>query len=55
MSVKQRLDFIYLILVVLGLCCYTRASSSCGEQGLLFVLAHGLLTAGASLAMEHKR
>ena len=27
--------------------------SSCGERGLLFVAAHGLLTAVASLVAEH--
>ena len=26
-------NFIYLFLAVLGLCCYTQALSSCGEQG----------------------
>ena len=30
--------FIYLFFVVLGLRCCTRAFSSCGEQGLLFVV-----------------
>ena len=29
-----------------------RAFSSCGEQGLLFVAAHGLLIAVASLVAE---
>ena len=28
--------------------------SSCGEQGLLFVAVHGLLTAVASLVAEHR-
>ena len=37
---------IYL-LAVLGLHCCARASSSCGEQGLLFVAVHGLLIAVA--------
>ena len=27
--------------------------SSCGEQGLLFIVARGLLTAVASLVVEH--
>ena len=40
--------FIYL-LAVLGLRCCTRAFSSCGERGLLFVAACGLLIAVASL------
>ena len=33
---------------MLGLCCCTRAFSSCGEQGLLFVTVHGLLIVVAS-------
>ena len=33
---------INLFLAVLGLCCCMRAFSSCGEQGLLFVVEHGL-------------
>ena len=36
-------------LAALGLCCCTRAFSSCGEQGLLFVVVHGLLIVVASL------
>ena len=36
-------------LAALGLYCCTRASSSCGEWGLLFVVVHGLLIAVASL------
>ena len=42
-----------LFLAALGLCCCTRAFSSCGEQGLLFVAVRGLLTAVASLVAEH--
>ena len=45
--------FIYLFLAALGLCCCTRAFSSCGERGLLFVAMRGLLTAVASLVAEH--
>ena len=48
--------FIYLInlfLAVLGLCCCAWAFSSCGEQGLLFVVVRGLLVAVASLVVEH--
>ena len=45
--------FIYLFLVVLGLCCYKRALSSCGEQGLLFIAVHCLLLAVVSLVVEH--
>ena len=37
-----------LFLAALGLCCCTRAFSSCGEWGLLFVAARGLLIAVAS-------
>ena len=33
----------------LGLCCCTRAFSSCGERGLLFVVVRGLLIAVPSL------
>ena len=40
-------------LAVLGLCCCVRAFSSCGEQGLLFVVVCGLLIAAASLVAEH--
>ena len=44
---------IYLFLAVLGLRCCTRAFSSWGERGLLFVAMHGSLTAVASLVAEH--
>ena len=45
---------IYLfILAALGLCCCTRAFSSCGERGLLFVAVRGLLIAVAPLVVEH--
>ena len=40
--------FIYLFLAALGLCCYARVFSSCGEWGLLFIVVHGLLIAVAS-------
>ena len=40
--------FVYLFLAALGLCCRTRAFSSCGERGLLFVTVPGLLIAAAS-------
>ena len=43
----------YLIWAALGLCCCTRAFSSCGERGLLFVVVHGLLIEVASLVAEH--
>ena len=45
--------FIYIFLAVLGLRCCTRAFSSCGERGLLFVAVRGLLIAVASLVVEH--
>ena len=45
--------FIYF-LPALSLHCCVRASSSCGEWGLLFVVVHGLLTAVASLVVEHR-
>ena len=44
---------IYLFLAVLGLRCYGRAFSSCGERGLLPVAVCGLLIAVASLVAEH--
>ena len=45
--------FYLLFLAVLGLRCCTRAFSSCGERGLLFVAVRGLLIAVASLVAEH--
>ena len=45
--------FIYLFMAPLGLRCCTRAFSSCGEWGLLFVAVCGLLIAVASLLVEH--
>ena len=45
--------FIYLFLAVLGLLCCTRACSSGGERGLLFVAVRGLLIAVASFVAEH--
>ena len=45
---------LFLFLVVLGLRCCTRAFSSCGERGLLFVAVRGLLIAVASLVAEHR-
>ena len=45
--------FIYFFLALLGLCCCTRAFSSCSEQGLLFVVVHRFLIAVASLVAEH--
>ena len=45
--------FIYLFLVALGLLCCARAFSSCEERGLLFVAVRGLISAVASLVVEH--
>ena len=39
----------YLFLAALGLLCCVRAFSSCGEQGLLFVVVWGLLIVVDSL------
>ena len=47
------LKIIYLFLAVLCLCCCAQAFSSCGEQGLLFIVVCGLLIAVASLVVEH--
>ena len=43
----------YLFLAALGLRCCMRAFSSCGDRGLLFVVARGLLIAVASPVVEH--
>ena len=45
--------FIYLFLAALGLCCWARAFSSCGEQGLLFVVVLGPLIAVVSFVVVH--
>ena len=47
------LFFIYLFLAALGLHCCAQAFSSCGEQGLLFVMVCRLLIVVASLVAEH--
>ena len=44
----------YLFLAALDLRCCAQAFSSCGEQGLLFVVVHGLLISVASVAAEHR-
>ena len=47
--------FIYfLFLAVLGLRFCTRAFSSCGERGPLFIVVRGPLTVAASLVEEHR-
>ena len=61
MGLKCRAPFFFLcilknfisLLAALGLCCCVRAFSSCGEWGLLFVVACGLLIVVASLVAEH--
>ena len=46
--------FIYILsLAVLGLRCCVQASSSCGEQELLFTAVCRLLITVASLVAEH--
>ena len=43
----------YLFLAALGLHCCAWSFSSGGEQGLLFVMARGLLVLVTSLVVEH--
>ena len=45
---------IYLFLAVLGLRFCTRAFSSCGKRGPLFIAVRGPLTVAASLVAEHR-
>ena len=45
--------FFFFFMVVLDLFCCVQAFSSCGEQGLLFVVVSGLLIVVASLVAEH--
>ena len=49
-----KLFIIYLILAVLGRRCCLWAFSSCGQQGLLFVVVYGLLAVVAALVVEHR-
>ena len=46
--------FFSLVLAALGVRCCMQAFSSCGQQGLLLVVVHGLLIAVASLVAEHR-
>ena len=46
--------YISLVFGFLGPGCCVWAFSGCGEQGLLLVLAHGLLIAVAPLVVEHR-
>ena len=54
-SIWKGLAFIYLFIFgcIGSLLLCTRAFSSCGERGVLFVVVHGLLIAVASLITEH--
>ena len=45
---------ILFILTLLGLCGFVLALSSCGDQGLLFIVVNGLLIVVASLVVEHR-
>ena len=45
---------VFFFLAALGLRCYARAFSSCGEWDLLFLAVRGLLIALASLVAEHR-
>ena len=47
------INLVILFLAVLGLHCCTRAFSSCGERGLLFIAVRRLLIVVASLVAEH--
>ena len=53
-SIFSFLFVCFYFLAVLGLRCCTWAFSSCGEQGLLFVVVRGLLIVVASLVAEHR-
>ena len=46
--------YISLVFGFLGPGCCVWAFSGCGKQGLLLVLAHGLLIAVAPLVVEHR-
>ena len=46
--------FIYLLMTVLGLRFCSRAFSSCGKRGPLFITVRGPPTAAASLVAEHR-
>jgi len=45
---------IYLFLAALGLGCFAQAFSSCGKQGLLFVVLLQFLIVVASPVVEHR-
>ena len=46
--------YLFLIFGCVGLCCCVPASSSCSEQGLLFIAVRGLLIAVASPVVKHR-
>ena len=46
--------YLYIYLAVLGLRFCTKALSSCGERGPLFIAMRGPLTVAASLVAEHR-
>ena len=47
------LNFIFIFLTVLDLCCCPQAFSGCDEQGLLLVAVSGFFVAVASPVAEH--
>ena len=49
----KKINLFILFLAALGLRCCAWGSSGHGEQGLLFVVVRRLLTAMASLVVEH--
>ena len=51
-KIKNIYIITYLFLAVLGLGCCMGTSSSCSDQGLLFVAAHRLLISAYSLCGE---
>ena len=53
-SVRFFFKDLFILGAVVSLCCCVWAFSGCGEWGLLVVVVHRLLIAGASLGEEHK-
>ena len=53
-NINFRAFGVVFFLAALGLRCYVRAFSSCGEWGLVFVAVRGLLIVVASLVAEHR-
>ena len=52
LPLQQLLLFLLIFNLYFIYCCCTRAFSSCGEQGLLFVVVRKLLVAVVSLVAE---